>query len=148
MKQEEMIFSYQTRLKGDYPACSSYAKLFGCLERKLFAALMGQKDPVLLKNLYIKDNGITARQFNSLLYQVTGKIQAAKELQKLHSQELEEKIADLKKQLPKFKDQVLFGKKRRLALKTPCVADKEAQKHQAEDTRWSSEHLFWWKETV
>lgn len=120
MTQEERVFTYQTRclLNEKEAACDAYAKIFCGLERKLFAALMAQKDPVALKRLYIRQQGITARQFNSLLYQIKGKIKSAQETQKLHIQDLKANIKDIKKRLPKLKGKELFGKKRRFIILT------------------------------
>lgn len=116
MNQEKKVFTYQTRFDVTGIALDSYAELFCSLERKLFAALMAKKALLVLKKNYIHEHGITARQFNALLFQVTGKIQSVKEHQKLEKIELKEKISTLTKKLPKFKDKVLFGKKRRLSL--------------------------------
>ena len=113
---EEKVATYQTRFSlQDETALEAYSSLYCRLERKLFADLMAKKNLTALKKEYIASYRITARQFNSLHFQLKGKIRLAKTLQKERAEELKLKIASLEKKLPRLKGKVLFRQKNHLA---------------------------------
>jgi len=112
---QEKMATYQTRFSLEEEiVLDTYAKLYSKLERKLFANLMAKKDLLTLKKSYIQTNQITARQFNSLSYEVRGKIQSAKERQKEILQELPLQIRKCKRYLKKAVGQKRFAKQKRL----------------------------------
>jgi len=65
------VFSYQTRVAVTAEQDSllrEYARLFGHVERTLFADLQRGKDAGQLKSEYLARFSITARQFNALAH--------------------------------------------------------------------------------
>ena len=71
-----------------------YAEYFSRLERKLFVQshIKGVSSSSL-KKTFLKQFGITARQFNSLRMQLDGKVSSFIEKRKLEIQELESKTS-------------------------------------------------------
>ena len=55
-------------------ALSSYAELYGKVQRKLFADVAAGRSAVLLKREYIKEHGIPARMFNAVRVSLDGKV--------------------------------------------------------------------------
>ncbi|MBT9164336.1 MAG: hypothetical protein DDT23_00331 [candidate division WS2 bacterium] len=95
---------------------SSYALLYNRVERTLFAKLQAGKDPVCLKREFLLKFGITARQFNSILLELRGKIASIKERRVQLIKELKQKIARAKKVLLRTTDQTKkHHKQRRLS---------------------------------
>lgn len=75
-----------------------YAAYFGMLERKLFVqSHIKGADSSSLKKSFMKEFGITARQFNSLRMQLDGKVSSMIEKRKLEIQELKSKMSYLQK---------------------------------------------------
>ena len=85
------VYTYQTRLNLDVAqsaALEGYARQYGQLERKLFAALSrnaalianGRSSEVIsitkLKTQFIAEHGITARHFNAMRMLLDGKIKS------------------------------------------------------------------------
>ena len=96
-----MEATFQTKLP-DNEYLDKYAAYFSGLARKLFVDLFIRKKPQnKLKKAYIKNYGLTARQFNSLVYAIKGIAQSYTELLKLGITELKAKIALLEKWLAK-----------------------------------------------
>jgi IS605 OrfB family transposase len=101
-----MLQTYQTKLKKIplHNGLSSdlylqeYAEYFGRLERKLFVQshIKGAASSSLKKS-FLKQHGITSRQFNSLRMQLDGKVASFLEKRKLEIQELESKTNYLQK---------------------------------------------------
>ena len=118
MKQQAKTFTYQTRFSLPCEdVLSEYATLFCKFERTLFANLSAKQNINELKRKYIKEYGLTARQFNSIHYSIKGKIASAKECQKLNISSLKEKISNLEKKIKskkKLSSSILFQKKRSL----------------------------------
>ncbi len=118
-KSDSQTFTYQTRLTLDEGTSSilcQYACIFGKIERTLFADLQRGKDASSLKSEYLKQFGITARQFNALRVQLEGKIASIKELRKIHIEELTQRLSSLEKRIPKIKNpQTRHQKKRRFS---------------------------------
>jgi len=110
--------TYQTRLEIDNKTeeiLSLYAELFSYLEKRLFKELIKEKNLNELKKEYIKKYQITARQFNSLRFQIDGKIKSANEIRKNQILTLKQKIKHLKKVIPKYKNpNKIHQKKRKL----------------------------------
>jgi len=80
---DEQVFTYQTRVtpnSAENMLLDAYAVLFGKVERSLFAKIVAGLNPNKLKNTFLKEFDITARQFNAVRVQVQGKIDAVKEL--------------------------------------------------------------------
>jgi IS605 OrfB family transposase len=101
-----MLQTYQTKLSNHFlnTDCttdmylSEYGKFFGMLERKLFVIthIQGVSSSQLKKN-FSKQNGLTARQFNSIRMQLDGKVSSILEKRKQEIQELETKTEYLQK---------------------------------------------------
>ena len=100
-----MFKTFQTKIKNEiivlpnhekehvYQFLASYADFFSQLERKLFVDLYVRKKPSNgLKVLYCATYQITARQYNSIKSQLDGRVKSKKGLQKLHIEELKDKI--------------------------------------------------------
>ncbi|WP_434782377.1 hypothetical protein [Ferrovum myxofaciens] len=60
------IFSQTRIVSGQGDALSAYAALYGKVERSLFADLAAGGDTSKLKSSYLKQFGITARQYNAV----------------------------------------------------------------------------------
>ena len=97
--KDNLSFTYQTRISGNEDALSAYAKLFGVLQRRLFADVCSGHPTASLKSDYIRRYGVPARMFNAIRVTLEGKMSAASESQKLHRQMLEGLIARAEKQL-------------------------------------------------
>jgi IS605 OrfB family transposase len=118
---QEFTFTYQTRIKPDSNGemiLEKFGELFGKVERKLFAKVSSGLHPNQLKNSFLKEYQITARQFNAIRVQLMGKIDSAKELLSLRISSLKETIDSLKRKISKLtgkkKSSTLHQKKRRL----------------------------------
>jgi IS605 OrfB family transposase len=117
----EMILSYQTRLLLDEKQEAIFqecAYLFGRVERALYAEVASGKTPASCKNAFLKDYGITARQFNACRVSLEGKIAACKVGQEQAIISLKQQIASLDKKIHNLekkpsKNSVLHQKKRR-----------------------------------
>src|ERR1700722_6845863 len=120
---EKTIFTYQTRLRiddADSQVLDEYAELFGKVERSLFADFSAGKNPLKLKNSYLKRFGITARQFNACRTQIMGKIDSYQQQQIGLIANLIDHIASLKYKIEKLErkkdnQRILHQKKRRLS---------------------------------
>lgn len=73
----ERMATYQTRIAA-HPALEAYAQLYGHVERCLFARTRSGQSAGRLKNEFLKQFGITARQFNALRIGLDGKIESIK----------------------------------------------------------------------
>ena len=96
-----MEATYQTKLSyNEY--LDKYAAYFAALARRLFVDMFIRKKPQNnLKKEFIRQYGLTARQFNSLVYSIIGIVSSYNEVLKIRIQELEGKIAHLEKWLTK-----------------------------------------------
>ena len=97
--RDDLTFTYQTRINGNEDALSAYAKLYGTLQRRLFAEVSAGKPATSLKSDYIRRYGIPARMFNALRITLEGRMSSARESQKLHRTTLEGLITRANKQL-------------------------------------------------
>ena len=117
--KDNLSFTYQTRIRGNEDALSAYAKLFGVLQRRLFADVCSGNPTASLKSDYIRRYAIPARMFNAIKVTLEGRMSAANESQKLHRQTLEGLIARAEKQLValvgRATPQKLHQKRRRIA---------------------------------
>src|SRR5580704_3660541 len=114
--------TYQTR--PDYSplveeAFRASAELFAHIEHCLLADISKGKTPGGLKSSYLVKYGITARQFNAIRVKVEGKIASIKELRKMQTSDLKEKIKVLETKISKLQKKPLLSflvhqKKRRL----------------------------------
>ncbi|WML52106.1 IS200/IS605 family accessory protein TnpB-related protein [Neobacillus sp. PS3-12] len=94
-----------------------YGKFFGKLERKLFVqSHIKGIPPSNLKKTFLKQYGITSRQFNSIRMQLDGKVSSFLEKRDLDLQDLEAKTVHLQKIIHQKTNQTakLHQKKRRL----------------------------------
>ena len=119
VSKSNLSFTYQTRIDRNEDALSAYAKLFGVLQRRLFADVCSGNPTASLKSDHIRRYGIPARMFNAIKVTLEGRMSAASESQKLHRQTLEGLIARAEKQhgalVGRATPQKLHQKRRRLA---------------------------------
>jgi IS605 OrfB family transposase len=112
--------TYQTRMSeafGDDSLLSSYAALFGRAERSLFAKLQASAPLTTLKREFIRDFGITARQFNAISSKLAGSISSAKEQMKIRIETLEARVASTKRAVKQSKTPFIrHQKSRRLVI--------------------------------
>ena len=95
-----MQATYQTKVsdKGIYPLLDAIAALCGRAERTLFVDLHVRRRALSeCKREYIRNFGLTARQFNALRANLDGKVEAAREGQKNRIAHLQDAIAAAKK---------------------------------------------------
>jgi IS605 OrfB family transposase len=105
-----MLQTYQTKLRNlqlnnemtSEMYLSEYGEFFGMLERKLYReSYIKGIPPSSLKKTFLKQYGITSRQFNSIRMQLDGKVSSIMEKRKLDIQELASKTAYLQKIIEK-----------------------------------------------
>jgi predicted nucleic acid-binding Zn-ribbon protein len=102
---ETKTFTYQARIEGQQPVLDAFARLFGSVERKLYVDRVHRTTSINeLKSRYIKEYGITARQFSSLRISVDGKIDSVLELLSLAVTDYQQKIKIKETQLKKLTD--------------------------------------------
>ena len=96
-----MQATYQTRItdygaldrvSGD-AALAAYAKLYGQVQRKLFAEVLTGRSAASLKGPYLNRHDIPARMFNAVRVSLEGKISSVREQQKLREYGLKGRIA-------------------------------------------------------
>ena len=143
----QQIFTYQTRLeidRGHETALNAYAALYGIVERKLFAALEAGGDISKLKSDYLRDYGITARQYNAIAINLKGKITSVKEQRVGLVKKLKARIKKAAKVIVKAKNQnKIHQKKRRLAILCNRLASLETkQKAGTVDICFGGNKLF------
>jgi IS605 OrfB family transposase len=134
----EMILTYQTRLLLDEKQETILQKcacLLSEVERSLYAEVARGKKSASCKNTFLKEYGITARQFNACRISLDGKIAANKASQehgiaslKLQIAFLDKKIQDLEKK--PSKKLLLHQKKRRRANLSYRLASFEKDLHE------------------
>jgi IS605 OrfB family transposase len=118
---DEMIFTYQTRLRLDERSAAileEYAHLSNLVEHSLYAEVARGKTSASCKNESLKKFRITARQFNACRVSLEGKISACSAGQKQARASLLQQIELLNKQIDLLskkpsKSFVLHQKKRR-----------------------------------
>ena len=86
------VYEGRDRADGD-AALSAYAKLYGKVQRKLFADVAAGQSAATLKSTYLKRYGIPARMFNAIRVSLDGKLASVKEQQKLRVDSLQRQIA-------------------------------------------------------
>jgi IS605 OrfB family transposase len=95
---------------------SQYASVYSQAERTLFAKLQAG-DKTNLKHSFQQRFGLTARQFNALHAELTGKVAAVRAMQQSRGEDLKQRIAKAKRVIKKTSDPfVRHQKKRRLAM--------------------------------
>ena len=136
--QGPLVATYQTRISdygdtvraGGDAALSSYAELYGKVQRKLFAAVAAGRSAVALKSDYIREHGIPARLFNAVRVSLEGKVSSVREQQKLRVDGLQRRIARAERQVAKAEEQgrwqQVHQKRRRLASLKSRLAGLEA----------------------
>ena len=83
--QGPLVATYQTRISdygdmvraGGDATLSAYAKLYGQVQRKLFADAAAGRSAVLKKSEYIEKHGIPARMFNAVRVTLDGNAEVA-----------------------------------------------------------------------
>src|SRR5579872_5756460 len=115
-------FTYQTRLverEESFSVLNDYALLYGTIERSLFKDLK-KHHLNFLKQSYLGCFGITARQFNAIRISLEGKVESAKQSLIANITRLTEKIAALRKKLPKIRNPLVKHEKGR---KLACMQE-------------------------
>jgi len=120
----ERHLTFHTRIPSSIEAdiiLSAYADVYGRAERKLFAKLANGGDSSKLKSTFLKEFGITARQFNAISIGLKGKISSIKERRKGLIAEAKARIAKASKVVAKIEKKEphsskLHHKKRMLAI--------------------------------
>ena len=120
--------------ESDEEILSSYSKLFSTIERKLFADFCKGKTFASLKNAYLKQFGITARQYNSICITLEGKIRSYKELLSLRITEQKSRIESTKSRIAYFekkeeKKAHLHQVKRRLGIQLAKLKNLQKDKN-------------------
>ena len=80
-------------------ALSAYGKLYGRVERRLFAEVAAGRSAPSLKSEYLKRYGIPARMFNGVRVSLEGKVASIKEQQKVRLDGLGRRIARAERQI-------------------------------------------------
>ena len=80
-------------------ALSAYGKLYGRVERGLFANVAAGRPAASLKSEYLKRHGIPARMFNGVRVALEGKVASVREQQKLRVDGLGRQIARAQRQV-------------------------------------------------
>ena len=97
----------------------AYAKLYGRVERNLFAEVAAGRSATSLKSVYLQRYGIPARMFNGARVLLEGKVASVKEQQKLRLDDLQRRIVRAERQVSDAAERGRLGqvhqKKRRLA---------------------------------
>ena len=110
--------------------CRPTARLYGQVQRKLFADVAAGRSAVLLKNDYIREYGIPARMFNAVRVSLEGKVSAVRAAQRLRVDGLERRIAQAERQVAQAEEQgrwqQVHQKRRRLANLESRLAGLEA----------------------
>ena len=83
-----MQATYQTRISCDDAALSSYAALYGRVQRRLFAEVSSGRSAASMKRGCVREYGIPARMFNAVRVSLEGKVSGARESQLLHAETL------------------------------------------------------------
>src|ERR1043166_2928360 len=102
----EGVRTFETRIFTDESSndiLSSFAKLFAKIEHRLFKAKMLNTDPNVCKSQFLKQFGITSRQYNACQTQLLGKIDSIKARRDLQISDVEEKIRALESKIKKIK---------------------------------------------
>ena len=116
-----MKATYQTRIETNSAAAdalAAYARLYGHVERRLFAAGAAGEPFTALKRGYLVQHGISSRLFNSVKVSLEGKVKAVQATRKLRIDDLKRRIAKAEKTLAKLEKKGLWfevhQKRRRL----------------------------------
>ena len=115
--------TYQTRIETNsaaVDALSAYARLYGHVERRLFAAGAAGESSVALKRDYLAKHGIPSRLFNSVRVSLESRVKSVQASQKLRIDDLERRIRKAEKVLARLEKRGLrfqaHQKKRRLSI--------------------------------
>jgi IS605 OrfB family transposase len=98
----KVTLTYQTRPQIDESQdtiLSAYSQLLNKVERSLYAEKAKGKATASCKNIFLKQFGVTARQFNACKVSLEGKVAAARASQKSILSHLQQKIESLDKQM-------------------------------------------------
>ncbi|WP_245527877.1 hypothetical protein [Ammonifex degensii] len=99
-----LLATYQTRIddRESYPFLEACGEYFGRLERKLYVDYHIKGLQVKeLKRKYIAEHGITARQFNSLMRELTAWLNSVRESLSFREQDLLGRIRRLERFIEK-----------------------------------------------
>lgn len=77
--RDNLTFTYQARISGNGVALCAYSRLYGVLQRHLFADISAGKPAASLKSDYIHRYAIPARMFNSMRITLEGRMSSARE---------------------------------------------------------------------
>ena len=116
-----MKATYQTRIETGSAASgalSAYGRLYGHVERRLFAAGAAGESFMALKRGYLVEHGISSRLFNSVKVSLEGKVKAVQATRKLRIDDLKRRLAKAEKTLARLEKKGLrfevHHKRRRL----------------------------------
>ena len=129
---------------------TAYAKLYGQVQRKLFADVVAGRSAASLKSEYIKKHGIPARLFNGVRVSLEGKVASVRESQRLRQDSLQRRIARAQWQVSDAAerdrwDQV-HQKKRRLANLRHKLVGLEADIAEGLVRLCFGSRRLWWKQ--
>ena len=97
------VYEGRDRADGD-AGLSSYAELYGKVQRKLFADVAAGRSAVLLKREYIKEHGIPARMFNAVRVSLDGKVSSVRAAQRLRQDSFRRRIDRAERQVGKAEE--------------------------------------------
>lgn len=103
-----MTVTFQTKIQDEhvYPVLDAIAVLYDRLLRRLYVDLYVRDRPLKeCKKEYIARYGFTARQFNAMVYELKGKVRAARESRKHRMAILQEQIAATEKAIGRLQKQ-------------------------------------------
>ena len=106
-----MKATYQTRIESGSAAAgalSAYGRLYGHVERRLFAAAAAGEPFMALKRGYPAQHGISSRLFNSVKVSLEGKAKAVRATRKLRVDNLKRRLAKAEKTLAKLEKKGLW----------------------------------------
>lgn len=113
---QNMMRTFETRIFTDEPSngiLCLFAKLFAKVEHHLFKAKILNVDPNVCKSQFLKQFGITSRQYNACHTQLLGKIDSIKARRDLQIADLEEKIKTRGIKAKKIKNPFVAHQKKR-----------------------------------
>jgi IS605 OrfB family transposase len=141
------IRTYETRISVDSPSFAvllSYAELFAKVEHHLLKKIISNADPNACKREFLKQFGITGRQYNACKTVLQGKIDSIKEKREIQITDLEDGIKILEAKIKKIKNPfTVHQKKRRIShLKKKLAQLKEDKSQNKVRLCFGSKQLF------
>jgi IS605 OrfB family transposase len=110
------------------PFCEEMGELWGWCERCLYKDLKRGHSVTFLKKEYQVKYGINARQFNSIYFNLSGKIKSVRECRKREKEKLKSRIMGLEKSLKKLSSKIDQKRKDKRVKKVSCSCRIKAKK--------------------